>query len=72
VQEVDGNDLDRRRGITAAKSDRGPAHSHKNSDWFGSPNKAGTAKAHGEPLGPDEVKLSKQALGWPFEERSQS
>ena len=31
----------------------------------GSPNRAGTAKAHGEPLGADEVKLSKQALGLP-------
>jgi transketolase len=31
---------------------------------FGSPNKGGTAEAHGSPLGPDEVKLTKQALGW--------
>jgi transketolase len=31
---------------------------------YGSPNKANTAKAHGEPLGPDEVKLTKQAYGW--------
>jgi transketolase len=35
---------------------------------YGSPNKAGTAKAHGEPLGVEEVKLSKQNLGWPYEE----
>jgi transketolase len=35
---------------------------------YGSPNKAGTAKAHGEPLGVDEVKLAKQNLGWPYEE----
>jgi transketolase len=35
---------------------------------YGSPNKAGTAKAHGEPLGAEEVKLSKQNLGWPSEE----
>src|SRR5206468_11772973 len=32
---------------------------------YGSPHKAGTAKAHGEPLGVDEIKLTKQALGWP-------
>ena len=32
---------------------------------FGSPNKAGSAKAHGAPLGEDEVKLTKQNLGWP-------
>jgi transketolase len=31
---------------------------------YGSPNKAGTSKAHGSPLGADEVKLAKQAYGW--------
>ena len=30
----------------------------------GSPNRAGTAKAHGEALGADEVKLTREALGW--------
>ncbi len=37
---------------------------------FGSPNRAGTAKAHGEPLGLEEARLSKRRLGlpeyWPF------
>ncbi|MDP1690953.1 MAG: transketolase [Burkholderiaceae bacterium] len=33
----------------------------------GSPNRAGTAKAHGEALGADEVKLTRAALGWPYE-----
>ena len=32
---------------------------------FGSPNRANTADAHGEPLGDAEVKLSKKAYGWP-------
>ncbi len=32
---------------------------------FGSPNRANTAKAHGEPLGADEIKLTREALGWP-------
>lgn len=32
---------------------------------YGSPNRHDTAKAHGEPLGVDEVKLTKQNLGWP-------
>ncbi len=36
---------------------------------YGSPNRAGTAKAHGEPLDEDEVRLTKRALGLP-EERS--
>jgi transketolase len=35
---------------------------------YGSPNKAGTASAHGEPLGEKEVVLTRQTLGWPFEE----
>ena len=32
---------------------------------FGSPNRANTAKAHGEPLGAEEIKLTREALGWP-------
>jgi transketolase len=32
---------------------------------YGSPNRQDTAKAHGEPLGVDEIKLTKQNLGWP-------
>lgn len=34
---------------------------------FGSPNKANSHAAHGAPLGADEVKLTKQAYGWPEE-----
>ncbi|EHR69141.1 transketolase [Burkholderiales bacterium JOSHI_001] len=30
----------------------------------GSPNRAGTSKAHGEPLGADEIKLTRDKLGW--------
>lgn len=33
----------------------------------GSPNRANTAKAHGEPLGADEIKLTREALGWAHE-----
>ena len=33
----------------------------------GSPNRANTAKAHGEPLGAEEIKLTRAALGWAHE-----
>ena len=43
---------------------------------YGSPNKAGTAAAHGEPLGESEAQLAKEALGWvsqePFEVPSEA
>jgi len=35
---------------------------------FGSPNKAGTSHAHGEPLGKEETLLAKQKLGWTYPE----
>lgn len=35
---------------------------------FGSPNKENTASAHGEPLGEEEVVLTKRNLGWPEDE----
>jgi transketolase len=34
----------------------------------GSPNKQDTESAHGSPLGEEEVKLTKEAYGWPSEE----
>jgi transketolase len=33
----------------------------------GSPNKQGSAAAHGAPLGEEEVRLTKQRMGWPLE-----
>jgi transketolase len=35
---------------------------------FGSPNRQNSPKAHGEPLGIDEVRLTKAKLSWPLEE----
>ncbi|HQR67557.1 MAG TPA: transketolase [Thermoanaerobaculia bacterium] len=34
---------------------------------YGSPNRQDTSAAHGEPLGDDEVRLTKRAYGWPEE-----
>ncbi|MEI6026420.1 MAG: transketolase [Betaproteobacteria bacterium] len=33
----------------------------------GSPNRGGTAKAHGEALGAEEIGLTREAIGWPHE-----
>ena len=64
----DGNDLD---AIDAA-IERAKAETARPSliivrtvIGYGSPNRAGTSKAHGEPLGAEEVKLTKERLGWP-------
>jgi transketolase len=32
---------------------------------FGAPNRQGTEKAHGAPLGPDEIEKTRNALNWP-------
>ncbi|MDP6945914.1 MAG: transketolase, partial [Myxococcota bacterium] len=34
----------------------------------GSPNKQDTAASHGAPLGDEEIRLTKEAIGWPFDE----
>lgn len=36
---------------------------------WGSPHKQDTSEAHGAPLGEDEVRLTKQAYGWPADEK---
>jgi transketolase len=70
VQSVDGNDIAAiEAAVLAAQKDPRPSLIRtKTVIGYGSPNKQGTHKAHGEPLGADEVKLTKQALGWNYEE----
>lgn len=71
VQSVaDGNDLEAiDAAIRAAQADLRPSIiAVKSIIGYGSPNRQGTAKAHGEPLGPEELALSKKNLGWPYEE----
>ena len=68
VQEVEHGDTDTDaidRALVVAKQDTSRPHLIlvRTTIGFGSPNKAGSAGAHGSPLGPDEVKLTKRALG---------
>jgi transketolase len=69
VQRIaDGNDLAAiDAAIVAAKraSDRPSLIVVRTHIAWGSPNKQDTAEAHGAPLGADEVKATKQNLGWP-------
>jgi transketolase len=69
VQKVDGNDVEAvDKAIQAAKADPRPSLIVcRTTIGFGAPNKAGTAKAHGEPLGEEELKLAKENLDWPVE-----
>jgi transketolase len=68
---ADVNDLaaiDRAVALAKAETQRPSLIITKSVIGFGSPNRAGTSKAHGEPLGKDELALTKPALGWPYSE----
>ncbi|MCA9981866.1 MAG: transketolase, partial [Anaerolineales bacterium] len=36
---------------------------------YGSPNKANTAGIHGSPMGDEEIRLTKESLGWPADKK---
>ncbi|HEY4227360.1 MAG TPA: transketolase, partial [Candidatus Limnocylindrales bacterium] len=63
---ADGNDTEAiDAAITEAEADDRPSLiAVRTHIGFGSPNKQDTHKAHGSPLGPDEVRLTKIAYGW--------
>ena len=66
----DGNDLDaidRAIRIARQEQERPSMILVQTHIGYGSPNKQDTFAAHGSPLGEDEVKLTKQNLGWPIE-----
>jgi len=70
VQRVDGHDTAAMEAaIRAARAEtaRPSLIACKTHIGYGSPNRQDTAKAHGEPLGVDEVRLAKERLGWPLE-----
>ncbi|NEZ04910.1 transketolase [Wenzhouxiangella sp. XN201] len=73
VEDVDGHSAE----AVAAAIDQAKTHTDrptlvccKTVIGFGAPNKAGTADAHGAALGEDEIKATREKLGWehgPFE-----
>jgi transketolase len=71
VQKViDGNDMAaiEKALLSAQKEDLRPSLiAVRTHIGYGSPNKQDSASAHGEPLGPAEIKLTKENLGWPLE-----
>ncbi|MGB5617584.1 MAG: transketolase [Desulfobacterales bacterium] len=71
VQQVsDGNDLEQlSAAIAAAREEtRRPSFiAVRTHIGYGSPNKQDTSGVHGEPLGAEELKLTKQNLNWPAE-----
>jgi transketolase len=70
VQEIDGHDyegLDAALAAARAETERPSLIVARTVIGYGSPGVAGKSEAHGSPLGPEEVKRTKQALGWPLE-----
>jgi transketolase len=68
VRVADGNDLEALdAALTAARRvpDRPSLVIVRTHIAYGSPHKQDTPEAHGAPLGENEVKLTKQRLGWP-------
>jgi transketolase len=68
VEHIDGMDIAAvDTALTKAKAidDRPSLIVARTHIGYGSPNKHDTFQAHGEPLGVEEVRLTKRALGWP-------
>ena len=70
VSDVDGHDRAQiTAAIKAAKADDRPSFiACKTIIGCGSPNKAGSEKTHGAPLGAAEIIATREALGWPHPE----
>jgi transketolase len=68
AQRIDGHDPE---AIAAAiekaqAAERPTMIACKTTIGFGAPNKAGSEKAHGSPLGADEIAAARKKLGWDF------
>ncbi|MBP3041250.1 transketolase [Bacillaceae bacterium Marseille-Q3522] len=70
IKVSDGNDLSEiAKALEEAKSDGRPTLIEvKTIIGYGSPNKSGNSAVHGSPLGAEELKLTKEAYKWTFEE----
>jgi transketolase len=71
IRVEDGNDLNEiSNAIEQAKQDldRPTLIEVRTTIGYGSPNKAGKSASHGSPLGAEEIKLTKEAYSWTFEE----
>jgi transketolase len=69
ASRIDGHDP---RAIAAAieqarHNDRPSLIACRTVIGFGAPNRQGSEKAHGAPLGADEVARTREALGWPYQ-----
>lgn len=67
TQQIDGHDRAAvKAAIEAARSvtDKPSIIACRTIIGYGSPNKANTGGVHGSPLGPEEVRLTKEAYGW--------
>ncbi|PZU42525.1 MAG: transketolase [Acidovorax sp.] len=70
IDAVDGHDVEAVAaaiGQAKASADKPTLIVCKTAIGKGSPNRANTAKAHGEPLGAEEINLTRAALGWSHE-----
>jgi len=70
IAVADGNDLasiDAALRAARADTSRPTLIGVRTHLGFGSPHKQDTFEAHGSPLGPDEVRLTKEHLGWPVD-----
>ncbi len=70
TQRADGHDpvaIEAALQAAVAETERPSIIAFRTHIGYGSPNKQDTASAHGEPLGEDEVRLTKENLGCPVE-----
>ncbi|MBE7939462.1 MULTISPECIES: transketolase [Ramlibacter] len=70
IGPVDGHDvaaMDKAIASARRSADKPTLIVAKTQIGKGSPNRVNTAKAHGEALGLEEVKLTREAIGWPHE-----